>query len=127
MATIVWVDLKGRYDVREVRDVSHALARRSAVTVVVDAAMDRDDARIVVRRVVRRQRWRWPRAHIVFVWLYRCHPWESPEHAVLDTSRGAWVCRAQYIDAKLDPSIHPSPLRVDEQLGEIVLEWARGE
>ena len=116
-----------RYEIPELRDVSHRGAKRLTARVLVDPHYDREVLREIIREATRqvrrssycrsdlvRNRWRDSQAHVV--WLYLA--------ADLQDLAGAnWLAQAQWIDPKLDPRMRPMELSASEHVDSIAVAW----
>ena len=116
-----------RYEIPSLRDVSHAGAKRYSATILVDRHYPRDVLREIIKNATTEVRgsnyyrnerveahWADTPAHVV--WLYIAYDLE-------DLRRANWVCRSQWIDPALDPTMRPFAMKGDEQLDEIEISW----
>ena len=116
-----------RYEIPELRDVSHGGARRLRATVLVNPNYDREVLREIIRDATREvssssyhrsnlvaQRWRDSNVHVV--WLYLA--------ADLQDFRNAnWLAQTQWIDSALDPRMRPLELPASEHVDAIAVAW----
>ena len=116
-----------RYEIPELRDVSHGGAKRLTAKVLVDIHCDREVLREIIRDVtcqVRqssycrgelvRNRWGNSQAHVV--WLYLGADLQ-------DLSRANWLARTQWIDPCLDQRMRPMELSASEHVDSIAIAW----
>ena len=116
-----------RYDISRLQDVSHSGAKRYSATLSIDRHYSRDVIREIVLDAVPKIRestyhrsdlveslWGTSQAHVV--WLFLAG---GPE----DIRQANWLCRAQWIDPKLNRDLRPVRLGGDETLGDIDLAW----
>ena len=116
-----------RYEVPELRDVSHGGARRLTATVLVNPNYDREVLREIIRDATCQvtessyhrsdlvaKRWHGTDAHVV--WLYLA--------AHLQDIRNAnWLARTQWIDPELDPKMRSLELSASEHIDSILVVW----
>ena len=116
-----------RYEIPEMRDVSHGGARRLTATVLVNPNYDREVLREIIRDATQQvgkssyhrsdiieNRWRGAGAHVV--WLYLA--------ADLQDLRNAnWIAQTQWIDPNLDRKMRPLDLSASENIGSIAVAW----
>jgi hypothetical protein len=116
-----------RYEVLQLKDVSHAGAKRYSATILVDKHYPREVLREIIRGATEEvrastyyrnnlveQRWGGTPAHVV--WLYLAY---YPE----DVRRANWIVRSQWIDPGLDTFFRPSEQKGDEQYHDIQITW----
>lgn len=116
-----------RYEIINLRDISHGGAKRYSAVVHVDKHYPRDILRRIIqgatdqvrfsnyhRNDMVEARWGGTPAHVV--WLVLAYDLE-------DVRRSNWVGRAEWIDPALDEAMRPRPMTGDEQLGAISVEW----
>lgn len=116
-----------RYEIPELRDVSHGGARRLSATILVNPNYGREILREVIRDATRQvakssyhrsnivaKRWGGTGAHVV--WLYLA--------ADLQDLRNAnWLARTQWIDPNLDRKMRPIELSASEYVDSIAVMW----
>lgn len=116
-----------RYEIRELRDVSHGGARRLTATVLINPYYDREMIREIIRDATSKvrkssyhrsdlvaNRWNSVDAHVV--WLYLATDSQ-------DTRSANWLARTQWIDPDLDPTMRPLELSASERVDSIAVAW----
>lgn len=118
---------KARYHIIELKDVSHAGAKRYTAKVLLDKHYPKDVIRTVIhdvteeikssnyyRNEIAKLRWKETKAHVV--WLYIAFD-------LNDIQRSNWVCRTCWIDPSLSVDMRPLDLNGNEKLDDIEIEW----
>ena len=116
-----------RYEIPQLRDVSHGGAKRLTAIVLVDSHYDREVLREIIREATRRvrrslycrsehvrSRWGHSRAHVV--WLFVAAD-------LRDVSNDNWLARSEWIDPGLDPRMRPVSLSASEHVNSIAVAW----
>lgn len=118
-----------RYEIVELRDMSHRGARRLSAKVVVDPHYTRELLRVIVKKLVediRRSQYHrnsslsdhFGAQEAQVVWLYIGGSNQDVRHA-------NWIVRAEWIDPTLEPSAAPTPMDFQESFNGISLQWNR--
>ncbi len=115
------------YEVVNLQDVSHGLAKRYKAIVLLDRHYPRDVIRAIISDVTEglksesyarsdltREAWGNTPAHVV--WLFVAHDY-------LDIQTANWRCRTAWIDNSLAEEWRPSALDGDEEFGDIEIAW----
>nr|WP_320010113.1 DUF4365 domain-containing protein [uncultured Desulfobulbus sp.] len=117
------------YTLISTEDVSHGLAKRYSVRIVLNRSMTKPEMAVVVREVTARtakrrysrddivkRQWGDTDAHVVWTFVF-----SSAE----DEKRSAYVCRSEWIDSKLSPDASPLKL-IGEDIGDgIIVDWEK--
>ena len=117
-----------RYEIPELRDVSHGGARRLSAKVLVDNHYGREILREIIRDVtcqVRQSsycrselvRKHWGDSHAHVVWLFLGTD-------LRDLSSANWLARTQWVDPDLDQRMRPMELSASEFMGAIAIAWS---
>lgn len=125
------------FRIYDVKDLSHAMAKRYSAKVVVHKGTSREELRHIIPQMVKevrmvnvyrnqetRTRWRGKPAQVVWLDIFdeaRC----PPEMAAIE-GVPHFVGSVEWIDPNLDPNYAPMPMTdANEQIGDIRLKWAR--
>lgn len=116
-----------RFEVSNLRDISHGLAKRYSAVILTDPHYERDTVREIILRVneqvrnqeyyrnnLTRDRWRGEKAHVV--WLYLAADLE-------DVRQSNWFVQTQWVDENLPEDFRPLPLKADEHIHGISISW----
>jgi len=125
------------FRIYDVKDLSHAMAKRYSAKVVVHKGTSREELRHIIPQVVKevrmvnvyrnqesRERWGGKPAQVVWVDIFdeARHP---PEMVAIE-GVPYFVGSVEWIDPNLDPNYAPmSMIYADEQIGNIRVKWAR--
>lgn len=115
------------YTLASTEDVSHALAKRYSIKIILNRPMTKPELAAVVRDMTARTakraysrnamvkgRWGATNAHVVWIFIYA---------SAADEKKANYSCRSLWIDPALDSQHAPSPL-VGENVGDgIIVDW----
>lgn len=116
-----------QYEIVELKDVSHAGARRLSAKLIVNRQYSRDVLREILRSATKavtdsaycrndRVAKRWSGHPANVVWLYLATDLQ-------DLRNCNWIVRSEWIDQSLDPRMRPLPLKGSETLDGIAVMW----
>lgn len=122
-----WLKPEKRFKVHNLRDVSHATAKRYSAVLLVDRHCTKGDLREIVVEATQRikhldhyrneqveHRWKDEAAHVV--WLFVAGDLKDVEHSI-------WLCRTEWIDPDFDFTFVPPGMNGDEQIDGIEIVW----
>lgn len=124
------------FSIYEVRDVSHAMAKRHVAKIVIQPGLDKSEIRDLLPELVDNIRkininktdglnGKWEDAEAHVVWLDLFSESRKPQEMLSMDSFEHFVCKAEWFDRELDPEYAPSEMTdYDEVKNGIRIKWA---
>ena len=120
---------KKNYSILETQDVSHGLAKRYALKVLLNNKLSKNEIQELIiylteiqksseyyRSDLVRKVWSGKEASVVWIYVYSSYE---------DSKRNNWICMSQWISSSLNSNASPGQISGTKINNELVIEWSK--